>query len=499
MSKIVISLIILVLIISVMLLVSNVSHVEAWTDNDCNYSITLYVDGNVDNSSVNTIMYGSSTSIDGSQGSYPSLPLSSGGYTNCYIASPLFNIVDGFSISGTYYINGNLHHINNSVGEIVECTVNGVSVSGLHIVFGEDGSTSYNSYYNLYMYIDIEYLNTTPTVSTTININDVESVYSSSKTFGIVPISESHDSTDFDDYLINGQTYPFEISVNENEGGYTFGMNNTASTLREVNMLQNVMVNGAYNDGYNSGELSDGTYSAVAIWKFTTLPNEINITVQSQSYKYTYPVSIVSGVLTNKTVLFNGFSINGNNPNPVETFTSPPSTYILSGQDYIENVTSLKLLFNDTYITTTTDTLNLEVNLRVVIDGVLYEVFNGYETSFDMSQFVFGETGITINSSNYSFYQDFIAEFEGSYITSAQMQVEALQNGNYRYTINVYMESRLWSDNYYSGAIVLVKDIFLNVMDVLSVDILPNISVLDIFGVVVFVGFAFFIFKLLGY
>lgn len=226
---------------------------------------------------------------------------------------------------------------------------------------------------------------------------------------------------------------------------------------------------------------------------------KIYVSSQTQSYKYTYPVSIVSGVLTNKTLLFNGFSINGNNPNPVETFTSPPSTYILSGQDYIENVTSLKLLFNDTYMTTSTDTLNIEVNLRVVIDGVLYEVFNGYEASFDMSQFVFGETGITINSSNYSFYQDFITEFEGSYITNAQMQVEALQNGNYRYTINVYMESRLWSDNYYSGAIVLVKDIFMNVMDVLSVDILPNISVLDIFGVVVFVGFAFFIFKLLGY
>lgn len=226
---------------------------------------------------------------------------------------------------------------------------------------------------------------------------------------------------------------------------------------------------------------------------------KIYVSSNIQSYKYTYPVSIVSGVLTNKTLLFNGFSINGNNPNPVETFMSPPSTYILSGQDYIEDVTSLKLLFNDTYITTTTDTLNLEVTLRFVIDGVLYEVFNGYKASFDMSQFVFGETGITINSSNYSFYQDFIAEFEGSYITNAQMQVEALQNGDYRYTINVYMESRLWSDNYYSGAIVLVKDIFMNVMDVLSIDILPNISVLDIFGVVVFVGFAFFIFKLLGY
>lgn len=226
---------------------------------------------------------------------------------------------------------------------------------------------------------------------------------------------------------------------------------------------------------------------------------KIYVSSSTQSYKYTYPVSIVSGVLTNKTLLFNGFSINRNNPNPVETFTSPPSTYILSGQDYIENITSLKLLFNNTYMTTSTDTLNLEVNLRVVIDGVLYEVFNGYETSFDMSHFVFGETGITINSSNYSFYQDFITKFEKSYITSAQMKVEALQNGYYRYTINVYMESRLWSDNYYSGAIVLVKDIFMNVMDVLSVDILPNISVLDIFGVVVFVGFAFFIFKLLGY
>lgn len=226
---------------------------------------------------------------------------------------------------------------------------------------------------------------------------------------------------------------------------------------------------------------------------------KIYVYSQTQSYKYTYPVSIVSGVLTNKTLLFNGFSINGNNPNPVETITSPPSTYILSGQDYIESITSLKLLFNDTYMTTSTDVLNLLVNLRVVIDGVLYEVFNGYNVSFDMSQFVFGETGVIIHSSNYSFYHDFITEFEGSYITSAQMQVEALQNGKYRYTINVYMESRLWSDNYYSGAIVLVKDIFMNVMDVLSVDILPNISVLDIFGVVVFVGFAFFIFKLLGY
>lgn len=232
----------------------------------------------------------------------------------------------------------------------------------------------------------------------------------------------------------------------------------------------------------------------------SSLPSlKIYVSSSSESYVYAYPVSIVSGVLTNKTLLFNGFSINGNKPNPVEVFTSPPSTYILSGQDYVENVTSLKLLFNDTYITTSTDTLNLEVTLRVVIDGVLYEVFNGYDTSFDMSQFVFGETGITINSSNYSFYEGFITKFEGSYITSAQMQVEALQNGDYRYTINVYMESRLWPDNYYSGAIVLVKDIFMNVMDVLSVDILPNISVLDIFGVVVFVGFAFFIFKLLGY
>lgn len=225
----------------------------------------------------------------------------------------------------------------------------------------------------------------------------------------------------------------------------------------------------------------------------------LKIYVSSQTYKYTYPVTLVSGYMTNNTLLFNGFSINGNNPNPVETFTSTPNTYILSGQDYVENVKSLKLLFNTYNTTTTTDTLNLEVNLRVVIDGVLYEVLNGYETSFDMSHFVFGETGITINSSNYSFYQDFIAEFEGSYITSAQMQIETLQNGDKRYTINVYMESRLWSDNYYSGAIVLVKDIFLNIMDVLSVDILPNISVLDIFGVVVFVGFAFFIFKLLGY
>lgn len=225
----------------------------------------------------------------------------------------------------------------------------------------------------------------------------------------------------------------------------------------------------------------------------------LKIYVSSQTYKYTYPVTLVSGYMTNKTLLFNGFSINGKNPNPVETFTSTPNTYILSGQDYVKDVTSLKLLFNTYKTTTTTDTLNLEVNLRVVIDGVLYEVLNGYDTSFDMSQFVFGETGITINSSNYSFYQDFIAEFEGSYITSAQMQIETLQNGDKRYTINVYMESRLWSDNYYSGAIVLVKDIFLNVMDVLSVDILPNISVLDIFGVVVFVGFAFFIFKLLGY
>lgn len=234
--------------------------------------------------------------------------------------------------------------------------------------------------------------------------------------------------------------------------------------------------------------------------KFTSpsLPY-LKIYVSSQTYKYTYPVSLVSGYMTNKTLLFNGFSINENNPNPVETFTSTPNTYILSGQDYVEDVKSLKLLFNTYKTTTTTDTLNLEVNLRVVIDGVSYEVLNGYDTSFDMSQFVFGETGITINSSNYSFYQDFIAEFEGSYITSAQMQVESLQNGDKRYTINVYMESRLWSDNYYSGAIVLVKDIFLNVMDVLSVDILPNISVLDIFGVVVFVGFAFFIFKLLGY
>lgn len=224
---------------------------------------------------------------------------------------------------------------------------------------------------------------------------------------------------------------------------------------------------------------------------------KIYVSSQTQSYKYTYPVSIVFGVLRNKALLFNGFSINGNNPNPVDP--SLPSRYILSGQDYFENITSLKLLFNDKYISATTDILNLEVNLKVVIDGVLYEVFNGYDTSFDMSKFVFGETGITINSSNYSFYENFIRKFEGSYITSAQMQVEALQNGNYRYTINVYMESRLWSDNYYSGAIVLVKDIFINVMDVLSVDILPNISVLDIFGVVVFVGFAFFIFKLLGY
>lgn len=225
----------------------------------------------------------------------------------------------------------------------------------------------------------------------------------------------------------------------------------------------------------------------------------LKIYVSSQTYKYTYPVSLVSGYMTNKTLLFNGFSINGNNPNPVETFTSTPNTYILSGQDYVKDVTSLKLLFNTYKTTTTTDTLNLEVNLRVVIDGVLHEVFNGYEASFDMSHFVFGDTGITINSSNYSFYEDFITKFEGSYITSAQMQIETLQNGDKRYTINVYMESRLWSDNYYSGAIVLVKDIFMNVMDVLSVDILPNISVLDIFGVVVFVGFAFFIFKLLGY